>query len=91
MLDLTDSSNTTSNKGITTAVELEQLRNEGKTLTLQELKELNTRVKALEEMARIEDRLRLLENRNALGIAKSLITLDPLEAHLTLLYSLPQN
>jgi len=63
MSDPTDSSNTTSNRGITTAVELEQLRNEGKTLTPQELKELNARVKALEEMARIEDRLRLLENR----------------------------
>ena len=61
--DLTDSSNTTSNKGITTAVELEQLQNKGKTFTLQELKKLNTRVKALEEIACIEDRLRLLENR----------------------------
>jgi hypothetical protein len=63
MSDPTDSSNTTSNRGITTAVELEQLQNKGKTFTIQELKELNTRVKALEEIVYIEDRLRLLENR----------------------------
>jgi hypothetical protein len=63
MSDLTDSSNTTSNRGITTAVELEQLRNKGKTFTLQELKEINTRVKALEKIVYTEDCLRLLENR----------------------------
>ena len=59
----TSTDSTTSNKVITTAAELAQLRNEGKTLSTQELKELNARVKALEEMARIEDRLRVLENR----------------------------
>jgi hypothetical protein len=69
--DLTDSSNTTSNKGITTAVELEQLQNKGKTLTLQELKELNTRVKVLEEIVYIEDCLRLLENRKCLRDSKT--------------------
>jgi hypothetical protein len=69
--DPTDSSNTTSNKGITTAVELEQLQNKGKTLTLQKLKELNTRVKALEEIVYIEDCFRLLENRKRLRNSKT--------------------
>jgi len=49
-------------QGVTTATDLAKLQAEGKPLTTQELKELNTRVKAFEEMARIEDRLRLLEN-----------------------------
>src|SRR5277367_3443450 len=48
---------------VTTAADLARLRAEGKPLTSQELKELNTRIKAFEEMARMEDRLRLLENR----------------------------
>ena len=58
---------TTSTSGtayrVNTAADLTKLRTEGKPLTTQELKELNARVKAFEEMARIEDRLRLLENR----------------------------
>jgi hypothetical protein len=58
---------TTSSSGtahqVNTAADLSRLRTEGHPLTSQELKELNTRVKAFEEMARIEDRLRLLENR----------------------------
>src|SRR5271167_2661853 len=49
--------------GVNTAADLAKLRDEGQTLSSQELKELNTRVKALEEMARLEDRLRTLENR----------------------------
>jgi hypothetical protein len=61
--DLIDSSNTTSNKSITTAVELEQLQNKSKTFNLQELKELNTRVKVLEKIVYIEDCFRFLENR----------------------------
>ena len=48
---------------IATAAELAQLRNEGKALSPKELKELEARVEAFEEMARIEDRLRTLENR----------------------------
>ena len=48
---------------VTTAADLAKLRAEGKPLTSQELKELNARIKAFEEMARMEDRLRLLENR----------------------------
>jgi single-stranded DNA-specific DHH superfamily exonuclease len=48
---------------VNTAADLARLRDEGRPLSSQELKELNTRVKALEEMARLEDRLRALENR----------------------------
>jgi hypothetical protein len=48
---------------INTAADLARLRNEGRPLSSQELKELSTKVKALEEMARLEDRLRALENR----------------------------
>ena len=45
------------------AADLARLRPKGKALTASELKELNARIKALEEMAKLEDRLRLLENR----------------------------
>ena len=38
-----------------TAADLAKLRDNGKTLTPQELKELNTRIKAFKEMACIED------------------------------------
>jgi hypothetical protein len=48
---------------VNTAADLARLRAEGKALTASELKELNARIKALEEMAKLEDRLRLLENR----------------------------
>jgi hypothetical protein len=63
--DVDDNTTTVSNNGreVNTAADLAKLRNDGKLLTPQELKELNTRVKALEEMARLEDRLRALENR----------------------------
>jgi len=65
MSDPAATSNTTvnSNPEIRTADDLRRLIDEGKTLTTQELKELNTRIKAFEEMARMEDRLKLLENR----------------------------
>ena len=52
-----------SGQEIYTAADLARLRNSGKPLTLQEMKELNTRIKAFEEMARMEDRLRALESR----------------------------
>jgi len=52
-----------SSREVNTAADLAKLRNDGKTLTPQELKELNARIKALEEMARMEDRLRVLESR----------------------------
>jgi hypothetical protein len=48
---------------VNSAADLARLRSEGRLLNSQELKELNTKVKALEEMARLEDRLRILENR----------------------------
>ena len=40
---------------VNTTTDLAKLRAEGRLLTPQELKDLNTRVKALEEMARLED------------------------------------
>jgi hypothetical protein len=46
-----------------TAADLARLRADGKPLTGQERKELNARIKALEDMAQMEDRLRALENR----------------------------
>ena len=48
---------------VPTAADLARLRAEGKPLTSQERKELNTRIKALKEMAQIEDRLQALESR----------------------------
>jgi hypothetical protein len=48
---------------INTATDLARLRAEGTMLTTTELKELNARIKTLEDMAKLEDRLRLLENR----------------------------
>jgi hypothetical protein len=48
---------------VNTAADLAKLRAKGKALTASELKELNVRIKALEEMAKLEDRLRLLENQ----------------------------
>jgi hypothetical protein len=51
---------------VNTAADLAQLRRDGRILNSQELKELNARVKALEEMAKLEDRLKILENRKRL-------------------------
>jgi hypothetical protein len=48
---------------VNTAADLARLRAEGKTMTASELKELTTRIKALEEIAKLEDRLRHLENQ----------------------------
>src|SRR5436190_8932360 len=63
--DVNDNTTTASDDGreVTTAADLAKLRNDGKPLTPQELKELSAKIKALEEMARLEDRLRALENR----------------------------
>ena len=52
-----------SSREVNTTANLARLRNNGKPLTPQELKELNARIKAFEEMARMEDRLRALESR----------------------------
>ena len=48
---------------VPTAADLARLRAEGKPLTGQERKDLNAQIKALEEMAQMEDRLQALENR----------------------------
>jgi hypothetical protein len=48
---------------INSAADMAQLRREGRILNSQELKELNAKVKALEEMAKIEDRFKTLEKR----------------------------
>jgi hypothetical protein len=48
---------------INTATDLARLQAKGIMLTTTELKELNARIKTLEDMAKLEDRLRLLENR----------------------------
>ena len=64
---------------VTTAADLARLRDEGRLLNSQELKDLNTRVKALEEMARLEDRLRALENRKR---HRSAGTMEQLERQL---------
>ena len=48
---------------INIAADLAKLRNEKRCLSPQELKELNTKVKTLEEIARLEDRIKAFENR----------------------------
>ena len=48
---------------VTTAANLAKLWADGKPLTSQEQKELNTQIKAFEEMAQIEDWLWALENQ----------------------------
>ena len=48
---------------VNTAADLARLCDKGWLLSSQELKELNTRVKALEEMAKLEDWLKALENQ----------------------------
>src|SRR6266700_5902854 len=54
---------TPSGTEVNTAADLAKLRADRKPLTCQERRELNTRIKAFEEMAQIEDRLRALESR----------------------------
>jgi hypothetical protein len=49
------STTTNSSRRIDTAADLRKLWKEGKPLTSQEIKELNARVKAFEEMAKLED------------------------------------
>lgn len=48
---------------VNTSADVARLRDEGRTLSTQELRGLNNRLKALEEMARIEDRFKRLEGR----------------------------
>ena len=64
--DVSDGNATTASdnsRAVNTAADLAKLRNAGKPLSSQELKDLNARIKAFEEMARLEDRLRALESR----------------------------
>jgi hypothetical protein len=64
--DAFDNASTTSDNSsreVNTAADLAKLRNASKPLSSQELKELNARIKAFEEMAQMEDRLRALESR----------------------------
>ena len=60
-----DNSSTIPNNSqeVNTAADLARLCNNSKLLMSQELKELNTRIKTLEEIAQLEDRLRALEKR----------------------------
>ena len=51
---------------VNTAADLARLRDEGRILSSQKLKELTTNIKALEDIARLEDRLKALENRKRL-------------------------
>ena len=51
---------------VNTAADLARLRDEGRTLSSQKLKELTVKIKALEDMARLEDRFKALENRKRL-------------------------
>ena len=60
--DTTTTSTTNSSREINTAADLARLRDAGKPLTLQELKELNARIKAMKEIARMEDCLRALKS-----------------------------
>ena len=76
-----DNATTTSHNSrqeVNTAADLAKLQNAGKPLSSQELKELNARIKAFEEMARMEDRLRALESRKRPRLQESSnLTLPP--------------
>ncbi|KAK9241604.1 hypothetical protein V1506DRAFT_525284 [Lipomyces tetrasporus] len=52
------------------SADLSQLRKEGGSLTIQELRDLRARVKASEELAELEDRMRALEDRKWSGTAE---------------------
>ena len=51
---------------VNTAADLARLRDEGRILSSQKLKELTVKIKALEDIARLEDRFKALENRKRL-------------------------
>ncbi|KAH9208313.1 hypothetical protein DL95DRAFT_480587, partial [Leptodontidium sp. 2 PMI_412] len=51
---------------VNTAADLAKLRAQGRLLTPQELKDLSTKIKTLEDIARLEDRLKAIENRKRL-------------------------
>ena len=58
LIDLTRSTP----RDLPTSIDLAQLQYTRKTLSPQELKKLAARVRTLEEMARLEDRLKVLED-----------------------------
>jgi hypothetical protein len=74
--------------GINSAADLARLRKEGQILSSQELKELNARIKSLKEMARMESRLRVLEEQATKGRKRPRPTTDDPETlsyiHLTI-------
>ena len=79
---------------INTAADLARFRAKGKTLTASELKELTTKVKALEEIAKLEDRLRILENRKRTSDAITSTTSQedlPMPTNPSLLPDLPSH
>ena len=56
---------------VNTTADLARLRAEGTLLTASEIKELNNRLKTLEEMAKMEDRFRQLKKRKRSSTAKA--------------------
>ena len=91
MVDQVADDNTTTasddSREIRTANDLAKLQNDGKPLSTRELKELNARIKAFEEMAKLEDRLRALENRKRPRASESALP-ENLTAELR---SIPEN
>ena len=61
--DLSILDQVTSTANIRIAADLAKLRADSQILNSQELEELSTRIQALEEIAKLEDRLKVLENR----------------------------
>jgi hypothetical protein len=83
--DVSDGNATTvfdNSRAVNTAADLAKLRNAGKPLSSQELKDLNVRIKAFEEMAKMEDRLRALETRKRPRSQKSFNLTLPAKAPL---------
>ena len=75
-----DATTTDSSREVNTAADLARLRNAGKPLTSQELKEINARLKAFEEMAKMEERFKVLEGRKRPRIEASesaILPIDP--------------
>ena len=61
--DLSILDQVTSTANVRTAADLAKLRADGQILNSQELEELGTRIQALEQIAKLEDCLKVLENR----------------------------
>jgi hypothetical protein len=63
--------------GLPKSQDLAQLRSSGRTMSPQELKELAAKIRTFEEMARLEDRLKALENRKRSAPHTREPTIDP--------------